>query len=113
MATRTTSKRKLTDELDLLIPSAQLSPAELHNKIAVRAYEVFLARNGSGGDAIGDWLLAEQEIHKLNKTTASISDNSVITKNKRATASKSTTSRSSKPKTTSQVRTRKQKQVEE
>jgi hypothetical protein len=30
--------------------------------IAVRAYEIFLARNGSDGDPVSDWLQAEREL---------------------------------------------------
>jgi HSP20 family protein len=34
---------------------------QLHRRIANRAYDLFLGRNG-WGDAIGDWLSAEQEL---------------------------------------------------
>lgn len=34
-------------------------------KIRVRAYEIYLARNGEGGDEVADWLQAE---HELNLT---------------------------------------------
>jgi HSP20 family protein len=34
---------------------------QLHRQIANRAYDLFLGRNG-WGDAIGDWLSAEQEL---------------------------------------------------
>ena len=30
--------------------------------IARRAYEIFLGRNGDGGDATADWLQAEREL---------------------------------------------------
>jgi hypothetical protein len=30
--------------------------------IAQRAYEIFLGRNGDGGDATADWLQAEREL---------------------------------------------------
>ncbi|HEY1851839.1 MAG TPA: DUF2934 domain-containing protein [Candidatus Binataceae bacterium] len=30
--------------------------------IRLRAYEVFLARNGAQGDEVSDWLIAEREI---------------------------------------------------
>jgi hypothetical protein len=30
--------------------------------IRLRAYEVFLARDGDGGDELSDWLIAEREI---------------------------------------------------
>lgn len=127
MAGKSTTKRKLTDEPELLPTAAPLSPDELHNRIAARAYELFLARNGSGGDATSDWLLAEMEVRNQIAAVTSLGDGLVTTKRKRVTTSKSTTPRSSKPKTpttsrpskstkstsTSQTRTRKQKQAEE
>ncbi len=30
--------------------------------IRLRAYEVFLARGGNGGDEVSDWLIAEREL---------------------------------------------------
>jgi hypothetical protein len=30
--------------------------------IAIRAYEIYRARNGAQGDAVSDWLQAEQEL---------------------------------------------------
>lgn len=124
MATRSTTKRKLTDEPELLPTAAPLSADELYNRIAARAYELFLARNGSGGDATSDWLLAETELRNQIAAANSLGDGLVTTKRKRVTTSKSTTPRSSKSKTAttsrpskstsaSQTRTRKQKQAEE
>lgn len=124
MATRSTTKRKLTDEPELLLTTAPLSPDELHNRIAARAYEIFLARNGWGGDATGDWLLAEMEIRNQIAAAKSPADVLATTKRKRAASAKLTTSRSSKSKpatnprpskstSASQTRTRKQKQAEE
>lgn len=113
MATRTTTKRKLTDEPEFLMPSAPLSSAELHDKIAARAYEIYLARKGSAGDETNDWLMAEHEISGLNAASIPFADNSTTTRRKNATTSKSTTSRPSKPKTTSRIQTRKQKQAED
>jgi hypothetical protein len=37
-------------------------PAVTHEQIAQRAYELYLARGGGQGDAIGDWLAAEREL---------------------------------------------------
>jgi hypothetical protein len=34
----------------------------IERKIALRAYEFFLIRNNSGGNALEDWLRAENEI---------------------------------------------------
>jgi hypothetical protein len=35
---------------------------ELKEKIALRAYELYMARGGKGGSAIDDWGRAEKEI---------------------------------------------------
>ncbi|HQR31639.1 MAG TPA: DUF2934 domain-containing protein [Blastocatellia bacterium] len=124
MATRTTTKRKLTDESELPVPTAPLSPAELHDKIAARAYEIFLARHGSAGDSTSDWLMAEHEVCSIFATSISYADNvvpitSVTTKRKQATPAKSikaskatkpTARRSSTPKAAGQTRTRKSKE---
>ena len=32
------------------------------NAIAVRAYEIFLARDGTDGDSLADWLEAERQL---------------------------------------------------
>lgn len=120
MATRTTTKRKLTDEPELLAPTASLSPTDLRDKIAARAYEIFLARHGSAGDSTSDWLMAEHEICSTFATSIPYADNvvpitSVTTKRKPTASTKSTkstkssTPRSSTPKTPSQ--TRKQKEA--
>jgi hypothetical protein len=37
-------------------------PAVTHEQIAQRAYELYLARGGGQGDAVGDWLAAEREL---------------------------------------------------
>lgn len=33
-----------------------------HDQIQVRAYELYLARNGGPGDELSDWVSAEQEL---------------------------------------------------
>jgi hypothetical protein len=38
------------------------TPDEEHERIARRAYEIYLARNGSDGLAEEDWLQAEAEL---------------------------------------------------
>ena len=35
-----------------------------HEQIAVRAYHLYLARGGRGGDQFQDWLVAERELRK-------------------------------------------------
>jgi hypothetical protein len=49
-------------------PSAKkLSPQE---KIAQRAYEIYLERNGAPGNPLEDWVRAEREVlQKSRKTT--------------------------------------------
>ncbi|MBS1786371.1 MAG: DUF2934 domain-containing protein [Acidobacteria bacterium] len=118
MATRTTTKKKVADEPELLVPSVPLSPEELQTKIAARAFEIYLARNGSPGDATSDWLMAEHEICGALTASTPYADNvvpitSVKSKTKRTSSTKSTPRRSSTPKTTSQTRTRKQKEAKE
>jgi hypothetical protein len=39
-----------------------LAPVDLRERIQARAYEIYLARNGTNGDALSDWLQAEREI---------------------------------------------------
>ena len=38
------------------------------DRIAARAYELYLERGGSGGDAMDDWLAAEREISTRSGT---------------------------------------------
>jgi hypothetical protein len=51
----------------------KLSPQE---KIAQRAYEIYLQRNGAPGNPLEDWVRAEREVlaksRKSNKKTASV-----------------------------------------
>jgi hypothetical protein len=42
--------------------SAMASATSLDERIAERAYFLYLARHGEGGDALGDWLEAERQI---------------------------------------------------
>ena len=118
MPTRSTAKKKVADAPEILAPSAPLSPEELQTKIAARAYEIYLARNGSPGDATSDWLMAEHEICSSLTASLPYADNvvpitSVKSKPKRTSSTKSTARRSSTQKTTSQTRTRKQKEAKE
>lgn len=118
MATRTTTKLKTTDEPVLLTPAEPAPPAELQNKISARAYEIFLARNGSAGDSTSDWLMAEREIcNSLMASTLKADSVMPITsvgmKRKQTSSTKPTTRRSSTPKTSSPTRSRKQKETKE
>ena len=47
--------------------SGGTTAAELdRDRIAARAYEIYLERGGSGGDAMEDWLAAEREFTNRN-----------------------------------------------
>jgi Protein of unknown function (DUF2934) len=60
MPNRTATKRAL------IPPSKQRAQRgeipELHDRIALRAYEIFEKRGRAQGDDLQDWLRAEQEI---------------------------------------------------
>jgi len=44
-------------------PVAASSPVQVsHEQIATRAYHLYLARGGRGGDQFQDWLIAEREL---------------------------------------------------
>jgi Protein of unknown function (DUF2934) len=45
-------------------PSRQAAPPT-HEKIALRAYEIFVEQGGRPGDDVSDWLLAEQELSRM------------------------------------------------
>jgi hypothetical protein len=47
-------------------PTDRLVPAE---EIAAEAYAQYLARNGQQGDALSDWLIAEQIVKRRYVTT--------------------------------------------
>ncbi len=123
MATRTNKKLTVTEETIPTISEAPLSAAELRDKIAWRAYEIFLARNGAPGDELGDWLIAEHEISATYSAPITFADNvvsinSMATKRKRAsttqtTKAKTTGSSTSKSKTASAPRLRKRKETSE
>lgn len=44
------------------VPAAASASSLSDDAIAVRAYEIFVARNGQGGDPVSDWLQAEREL---------------------------------------------------
>ena len=57
--TKTATKKAVSD-------IRELTPKELtHADIAVRAYELYLARGAEGGDEVSDWLQAETELKGL------------------------------------------------
>jgi hypothetical protein len=62
MATKTNTKPKAKKETSPIVTDAPLSAADLQDRIAARAYEIFLARNGTPGDDLSDWLRAEHEV---------------------------------------------------
>lgn len=63
--TRTTGNGSSTKSKS---PSARKVPPE--QKIALRAYELYLERNGAPGDPLEDWVRAERELlEKPRKTT--------------------------------------------
>jgi hypothetical protein len=43
--------------------AADAPPGVTPDRIRARAYEIFQARNGGGGDALADWLRAERELN--------------------------------------------------
>jgi hypothetical protein len=44
---------------------ASANQAPSHEEIRIRAYEIYLERNGHAGDELDDWLRAERELQKL------------------------------------------------
>jgi hypothetical protein len=44
-------------------------PAPTHEEIALRAYQIYLERNGTPGDPHSDWLRAETELTTARKKT--------------------------------------------
>ena len=42
--------------------SAAAQPAPTHDDIALRAYHIYLQRNGAPGNPFDDWKLAEQQL---------------------------------------------------
>ena len=63
-------KKNVTLELDTspIQPHAEETPtnhAPSREEIRCRAYEIYLERNGLGGDELDDWLRAERELQKV------------------------------------------------
>lgn len=55
------ARAKITSSKKTAQPVLETGPSE--EKIRLRAYEIYLARNGEGGDEVGDWLEAERELN--------------------------------------------------
>jgi len=43
-------------------PTPKVAPAPTHDEIALRAYHIYLQRNGAPGNPFEDWKRAEQEL---------------------------------------------------
>jgi len=48
-------------------PAKKLSPQQ---KIELRAYEIYLERNGAPGNPLEDWVRAEREVLQKSRKTA-------------------------------------------
>ncbi len=64
MAPRTTRTTTGTTRATRARPTAQRACATTptEEQIRMRAFEIFLRRNGGPGDALSDWIQAEQEL---------------------------------------------------
>ena len=51
---------------DLTEAPTTAAAGDERDRIAARAYEIYLERGGSGGDAMDDWLAAEREFSHAN-----------------------------------------------
>lgn len=61
-ATKTTSKSATAVAEPTISQGAVPEPT--HEQIQARAYELYQARKGQGGDARADWLAAEQDLRR-------------------------------------------------
>ncbi|MEK7832979.1 MAG: DUF2934 domain-containing protein [Acidobacteriota bacterium] len=119
MAIRTNRNPKAAEEISPILAVAPLSAVELQDRIAERAYEIYLSRNGTPGDDLNNWLLAEREV--CAALSSSIADDvvpaiSATAKRKRTSitqTAKATTAGSStrKPKAVGSTRVQKEKQA--
>lgn len=62
---KNTSSRKAGKSKRRLQPEASTHSTISTELIRCLAYEIFLARNGQGGDAVSDWLQAERHLHDV------------------------------------------------
>ncbi len=56
--------KKLKSSLPTAKKSRSTKSAPTHEEIALRAYEIYLEREGSPGDAFDDWTRAERELRE-------------------------------------------------
>ena len=59
---RATKPKRLPSETTTPGSSLPLTEAEIHNRIATRAYQLFLNQGGHHGQDVQHWTQAEQEI---------------------------------------------------
>ena len=57
-----TSARKTPATVARVPQAAGAATQVSHEQIAIRAYHLYLARGGRGGDQFQDWLIAEREL---------------------------------------------------
>jgi hypothetical protein len=60
MAKTARSKEEPASALDPSVEAARKEPTQ--EEIALRAYHIYLEREGAGGDPLEDWLQAEREL---------------------------------------------------
>ncbi len=49
-----------------ILTTSSRDPQELNEAIRLKAYELYLERNGTAGDDLEDWLTAERIVHQNN-----------------------------------------------
>lgn len=65
-ASTTPMKKSLSSVRPSVLPGKQEN-GRLEEEIRRRAYEIYLARNGSAGNEHEDWLIAEREIRSRHQ----------------------------------------------
>ena len=58
--------KKSKSNLPTAKKSASAKSAPTHEEVALRAYEIYLERGGTPGDALADWTRAERELLDKN-----------------------------------------------
>lgn len=65
--------KKVKSALPAVKKTRAAKSAPTHEEIALRAYEIYLEREGAPGDALQDWARAERELlEKSNKQTGKV-----------------------------------------
>jgi len=65
--------KKVKSTLPAVKKTSAAKSAPTHEEIALRAYEIYLERGGTPGDALQDWTRAERELlEKSNKQTGKV-----------------------------------------